>query len=187
VNRRRPHPPLLSPVPWPFARSLIPHRLCALVLALAAAGAVACKSSQRVGAGASPAPAANGAVVTLHAEGGRAIPFRVELARTQAEQQQGLMYRPHMDADAGMLFIFNEPAPLTFWMKNTLIPLDMVFIDADRKIVGVVENAEPQTETARRVPGISQYVLEINGGLAAKLGVRAGSSVDFRDVPAPSP
>ena len=155
----------------------------ALLLSLSV-GSGACKNSQRMSAGASPAPA-SAVSVTVHADGGRAIPFRVELARTQPEQQQGLMYRPRMDADAGMLFIFKEPGPLTFWMHNTLIPLDMIFISADRKIVGVVENAEPQTDTPRRVPGLSQYVLEINGGLSAKLGVHAGSTVDFPDVAPP--
>ena len=82
-----------------------------------------------------------------------------------------------------MLFLFEKPAQLMFWMKNTLIPLDMIFIGADRRIVGIVENAEPQTTTGRRVEGPSQYVLEINGGFAAKLGVTAGGEVDFRDVP----
>jgi uncharacterized membrane protein (UPF0127 family) len=172
VNRRRP-----------------PSCLTLRVFALTFAAALlvlpaACKSPQQTSAATSPAPN-SGPSVTVHAEGGRAIPFRVELARTQAEQAQGLMYRPHMDPDAGMLFVFKDPAPLTFWMRNTLIPLDMIFIGADRRIVGIVENAEPQTDTTRRVPGISQYVLEINGGLSAKLGVRPGSTVDFRDVPAP--
>ena len=79
--------------------------------------------------------------------------------------------------------VFEQPGPLTFWMKNTLIPLDMIFIGSDRHIVGIVENAEPQTLTGRRSGGVAQYVLEINGGFCAKLGVQIGSEVDFRDVP----
>ena len=118
--------------------------------------------------------------VILHGEpGGRAIPVRVELARTDSERERGLMYRKYVDTDAGMLFLFPRPAPLAFWMRNTLIPLDMIFIDQDRHILGIVENAEPKTETARRVDGDSQYVLEIAGGLSHRWGIHAGSGVEF--------
>lgn len=78
-----------------------------------------------------------------------------------------------------MLFLFPSERPLSFWMKNTLIPLDMVFIRADKTVLGIVENAEPMTETSRFVPGNSQFVLEIGGGLAAKLGIQSGQSVAF--------
>ena len=119
----------------------------------------------------------------LHGEpGGRPIPVRVELARTDSERERGLMYRNHLDPDAGMLFLFPRPAPLAFWMRNTLIPLDMIFMDPDRRIVGIVENAAPETETARRVDGDSQYVLEIAGGMSQRWGVRAGSSADFEGL-----
>ena len=132
------------------------------------------------GASASEVAAAR---VNIAVGGGRTVPFRVELARTEPEREQGLMYRERMDSDAGMLFIFERAAPLTFWMKNTFIPLDMIFIGADRHIVGIVENAEPRTLSARRVAGASEYVLEINGGLSAKLGIRPGAVVDFSGVP----
>jgi uncharacterized membrane protein (UPF0127 family) len=121
--------------------------------------------------------------VILHGEpGGRAIPVRVELARTDSERERGLMYRNHLDPDAGMLFLFPRPAPLSFWMRNTLIPLDMVFIDQDRRILGIVENAAPETETARRVDGNSQYVLEIEGGLSQRWGLHPGSQVEFEGL-----
>ena len=91
------------------------------------------------------------------------------------------MYREHLDADAGMLFVFEQPRVHAFWMKNTLIPLDMIFIGADRRIVGIVENAEPQdADGARRCGAPSQYVLEIGGGLSARLGIRAGQPVEFQ-------
>ncbi|MBC8132707.1 MAG: DUF192 domain-containing protein [Deltaproteobacteria bacterium] len=122
-----------------------------------------------------------GAVVVLNA-GGRALPFRVELATSDATRERGLMYRNHMDADSGMLFVFEREAPLTFWMKNTLIPLDIIFIGSDRRIVGIVENATPETETPRRVDGVSRYVLEIGGGLSRKLGVTPGSTVEFQGI-----
>jgi uncharacterized membrane protein (UPF0127 family) len=70
-------------------------------------------------------------------------------------------------------------------MKNTLIPLDMLFIDSDRRIVGIVQNAEPQTLSGRSVGLPSQYVLEIGGGLTGKLGIRAGQVVEFQGVPSP--
>ncbi len=155
----------------------------ALALAFGLLGAGAgCKNSQRMSAGAS-AGEAIAARVEIAVGGGRSVPFRVELARTEPEREQGLMYRDRMDAGAGMLFIFERAAPLTFWMKNTFIPLDMIFIGADRHIVGIVENAEPRTLSARRVDGMSEYVLEINGGLSAKLGIRAGDAVVFSGVP----
>ncbi len=164
--------------------------LFALALGALAPGA-GCKNSQRMSAGTSAGTssgtsAAADAVtarVTVAVAGGRSVPFRVELARTSAEREQGLMYREQLAADAGMLFIFERPGPLTFWMKNTFIALDMIFIGADRRIVGIVENAEPRTLSARRVDGLAEYVLEINGGLSAKLGIQAGARVDFSGVP----
>jgi uncharacterized membrane protein (UPF0127 family) len=152
------------------------------VLVGVAAGAIgaACKTQQ------APAGAARTAAPTVTIESaGRPLAFRVELAISRDEQARGLMYRQHLDADAGMLFVNDAPGPLVFWMKNTLIPLDMIFIGPDHRIVGIVENAEPQTETPRRVDGLSQYVLEIGGGLASKLGIQAGQRVDFQGVPSP--
>jgi uncharacterized membrane protein (UPF0127 family) len=143
----------------------------------------ACKNSQRLGPSA-PAALAGAPAVVVRTAAGRAVSFRVELARTEAERAQGLMYRQQLAPDAGMLFLFEESSPLTFWMKNTFIPLDMIFIGSDRRIVGIVQNAEPRTLSGRHVDGSSQYVLEIGGGVSAKLGIAAGDEVDFRDVPA---
>jgi hypothetical protein len=166
----------------------VPMRPAArLLILLSAIGltAGACRNGHS-GAGAVPEPSGtttpSGPLVVLHA-GERALPIRVELARTEAERERGLMYRNHMDPDAGMLFIFEHAGPLTFWMKNTFIPLDMIFIGSDRHVVGIVEDAIPETETPRRVPGESLYVLEIVGGLSRRLGVAAGSTVDFRGIP----
>jgi uncharacterized membrane protein (UPF0127 family) len=130
---------------------------------------------------ASPVGASAAALVVLHA-GGRDVPIRVELARTEPQRERGLMFRNHLDPGDGMLFLFPRPAGLTFWMKNTFIPLDMLFIDHDRHVVGIVEEAVPETETPRGVPHDSQFVLEIVGGLARRLGVAVGSTVEFRNV-----
>jgi uncharacterized protein len=112
--------------------------------------------------------------------GARKIPFKVELAVTPSEHERGLMFREHLDPDAGMLFISEAPRRQVFWMKNTLIPLDMIFIGADWRIAGIVENAEPKTLSPREVDAPSQYVLEIGGGLSARYGIRAGQPVDFQ-------
>src|SRR5262249_16781860 len=99
------------------------------------------------------------------------------LALTPAQQQQGLMFRRSMAADAGMLFVFPASEIQTFWMKNTLIPLDMVFIAADGHIVDIHERAVPMSETniSSKAPG--RAVLELNGGTAARLGIKPGAVV----------
>ena len=153
-----------------------------LLLSLVVFGALAplpaCKNNGQP----SQAPAVGPAIVTVDTAE-RKLPFHVELALTGEEQNRGLMFRKTMAADAGMLFVFDRQTVHTFWMKNTLIPLDMLFIGADKKIVGIVENAEPQTETPRTVGLPSQYVLEIGGGLSGQLGIRAGQAVEFQGVP----
>jgi hypothetical protein len=106
----------------------------------------------------------------------------VEVVRTQQAIRRGLMYRTHLGENAGMLFLFRREKIQSFWMKNTLIPLDMIFIRADMTVAGVVENAEPRTLTGRSVPTPSQYVLEVNGGWSAKRGVGAGDRVRFENV-----
>ena len=99
------------------------------------------------------------------------------------ERQRGLMYRDSLGEDEGMLFLFEEMGPLSFWMKNTWIPLDMLFIDDDLTVVGIVDNAEPMTTTPRNPGGHSRFVLEVKGGLSQQLGMVAGQKVRFEGVP----
>jgi uncharacterized membrane protein (UPF0127 family) len=107
----------------------------------------------------------------------------VELARSDEERTRGMMNRRDLGPEAGMLFLFSESEPRAFWMKNTLIPLDMLFIDDGGRVVGLIERAEPLT-TSPRDPGVpSRYVLEVNGGWAARHGVRPGDRVQFEGVP----
>jgi uncharacterized membrane protein (UPF0127 family) len=103
--------------------------------------------------------------------------FTVELAQTSEQQTQGLMFRRRMAADAGMLFVYAEPTTARFWMKNTYIPLDMLFIAADGRIVGLAERTVPLSlETvSSEVPVIA--VLELNGGTASRLKIRVGDRV----------
>lgn len=103
----------------------------------------------------------------------------VAIARTEAERARGLMYVQNLPLDDGMIFIFTYDSILKFWMKNTLIYLDMIFIDKDMNVVGVVANAVPMTLTERSVGVPSRYVLEVNGGWAASHSVAAGTKVRF--------
>ncbi|MDB2682648.1 DUF192 domain-containing protein [Alphaproteobacteria bacterium] len=103
--------------------------------------------------------------------------FEVELALTPAQQQQGLMHRESLDENKGMLFVFPNPSDLGFWMKNTLIPLDMIFIDKDGVVINVHSMAKPKDLTTVKSKGLAKAVLEINGGLAEKLGIVEGSII----------
>jgi uncharacterized membrane protein (UPF0127 family) len=119
-----------------------------------------------------------GRVRLVDAFGGQHV-VEVEVAHTTAARTRGLMWRRDLREGAGMLFLFAEERPLTFWMRNTLIPLDMVFLSHGLQIVGIVEHAEPRTLDARGPSRAAQYVLEVPGGWAAKVGLRAGLVARF--------
>lgn len=123
-----------------------------------------------VAAPVSPAP-----VVVQTVQG--KVSFKVELALTPDEQQRGLMHRRSMPADAGMLFIYPRAGRLGFWMKNTLIALDIIFIGDDNKIVDIHENAQPLSLQIISPTGPARTVLEINGGLSARMGIAVGDQV----------
>jgi uncharacterized membrane protein (UPF0127 family) len=103
----------------------------------------------------------------------------VEIAADTNSREVGLMYRKSMDEDAGMIFVFGAPANQHFWMRNTLIPLDMIFADSAGKIIGIVANAAPLSDADDSVPGESLYVLEVNGGFCARHGVKPGDVLHF--------
>jgi uncharacterized membrane protein (UPF0127 family) len=103
----------------------------------------------------------------------------LEIANTPSEREKGLMFRKSMDEDRGMLFIFPVERQQSFWMKNTYIPLDMIFVSSQFEVVGIVENATPFSEERRSVPGVSQFVIELNGGRAKELGIEAGDKVNL--------
>jgi uncharacterized membrane protein (UPF0127 family) len=110
------------------------------------------------------------------------VDFQVEIAATPDKRERGLMYRRELPPDHGMLFIFPVDKVNSFWMKNTPIPLDMIFISRERKIVGIVHEAVPFSLDGRSVSAPSQYVLEINGGLSRRYGFKAGDPVRFDSV-----
>ena len=115
--------------------------------------------------------------------GGHAHDFRIELARTARQHAQGLMHRRHMAADAGMLFIHRRPAPRSMWMKNTYIPLDMLFLGTDGTILRIAERTVPLSTRPIRSGRPAIAVLELNAGTAARLGLREGDRVLSPDLP----
>lgn len=103
----------------------------------------------------------------------------VEVAATRDARTRGLMWRTVLPEGTGMLFVFPEEDWLSFWMKNTLIPLDMIFIGADLTVVGIVERAEPKTLTSRGPQAMARYVLEVPGGWSEKFHARPGLKVQI--------
>ncbi|HVY12920.1 MAG TPA: DUF192 domain-containing protein, partial [Alphaproteobacteria bacterium] len=120
--------------------------------------------------------------LVLVAQNGARHVFNVEVAKTPSQLQQGLMYRNHMAADRGMLFLFPAEEVARMWMHNTHMPLDMLFIDRDGKIASITANARPFDDTP-----ISSHVpvhaaLEINGGMAQTLGIGVGGEVESESL-----
>ena len=109
--------------------------------------------------------------------------FQVEIAATLAQQKQGLMFRKSLAPDRGMLFTYKRPQPAAFWMKNTLIPLDIIYIAPDGRVLSIVRNARPHDETPLPSGGLILGVLEIAGGRAAQLGILPGDRVLHRIFP----
>jgi uncharacterized membrane protein (UPF0127 family) len=119
----------------------------------------------------------------VHGAQGPLASVRLEVANTPANRERGLMYRTSLGQDDGMLFVFPEATDQSFWMKNTLIPLDMLFIARDGRIVGIHPDAVPLSMAPISVGQPSTYVLEVNGGWAARHGVHPGDQVELRGVP----
>jgi hypothetical protein len=110
--------------------------------------------------------------------------FKVWVAATEPRRNQGLMYVKSLPAGRGMLFLFDAPQTATFWMKNTLIPLDLLFIAPDGRVIRIVENATPLSEATISSMGIVSGVLELAGGASHKLGLRTGDQVRYPAGPA---
>lgn len=109
--------------------------------------------------------------------------FQVELAVTEGQRTQGLMHRAELPADSGMLFVFAAERPYSFWMKNCLIPLDIIWLDYSRRIVHIEQDVPPCREEpcpSYRPGGNALYVLEVNAGKTAELGIKVGDRADFR-------
>jgi uncharacterized protein len=129
---------------------------------------------------AAPGPsiaAGSGTLVLRTASGDHS--FNIEVMVTNQERALGLMFRRSLPENSGMLFIYDPPQPATMWMKNTLIPLDMVFISADGRVHRIEENAEPFSEALIPSDGDIVAVLELNGGEADKIGLKRGDKVIY--------
>lgn len=122
--------------------------------------------------------------VELRTPAGVVQRFHVEIADDPGEQAQGLMFREKMASSSGMLFVFPSAKRASFWMKNTLIPLDMIFLDTSGRVTRVHPNAIPEDTTVIDGGEGVRFVLEINGGLAAPLGITEGSVLRHPLVPA---
>ncbi|MDO5104728.1 DUF192 domain-containing protein [Capnocytophaga sp.] len=104
----------------------------------------------------------------------------VEFADTPEETALGLMYRKSMQENQGMLFIFSDEEMRSFYMKNTEIPLDIIYLDKDKKVVSIAKNAKPFDETSLPSEAPAMYVLEINGGLSDKWGIEKGDFIEVK-------
>lgn len=141
--------------------------------------------------GGTEAPAKGAGEAAVHPESGlKVVPltvsgqgkthrFRVELAQSRFEQAIGLMYRTKMGPDEGMLFPFDEPREASFWMKNTVLSLDIIFVGPDRRILNIAANTVPYSESKVLSDGLAGSVLELNAGRAAELGIAPGDKVDW--------
>ena len=156
-----------------------------LILAALAALA-ACSPAQRDATVSEPAvalsrhPESGLEVIPLTvAQDGKVHRFLVEVARSDEEQAKGLMFRKQMGPDEGMIFPRNPPDIASFWMRNTVIPLDIIFVGTDGRIINIEENAVPYSLDPRRADGMTATVLELNGGRAAELGIGPGAKVEW--------
>lgn len=122
----------------------------------------------------------------IYAEG-RCFRFQVEIADSARTREQGLMFRKFLAADAGMLFVFPADHNWTMWMSNTLIPLDILFINADGVIEKIHHSASPHTETHYRPDKPVRFALEVNGGTARKLNLKEGERLYHELIPHPMP
>jgi hypothetical protein len=116
---------------------------------------------------------------------GNMVKVQVEVARNPAERNLGLMYRKSLGKNKGMLFVFDEEKKQTFVMKNTYIPLDMIFISRDMRIEGWVENATPLSQQQYAIDKPSQYVLEVNAFFCKDQGIATGDEIRLKDIENP--
>jgi uncharacterized membrane protein (UPF0127 family) len=152
--------------PMPNAKRRLARAMCALFLF---SGLSACSANENE--------------LTLTSDTG-AHHFQIEIADDDSERAKGLMYRTELGPDAGMLFDFYEERPVSFWMRNTLIPLDMIFVKANGRIVNIHVNAKPHDPTPIPSAAPVRFVFEIAGGRAAQIGLKAGDMMTHPRVTA---
>lgn len=151
-------------------------RLIVAALALALAG---CKGESAVEAPVVHAESGLSVVPLTVTSQGKIHRFRVELAQTADQQAKGLMFRTKLGPDEGMLFPMNPPRMAGFWMRNTVISLDLLFIAPDGTVLNIAADAKPYDETKLQSLGPVKAVLELPGGRAAELGIAGGDQVKW--------
>lgn len=162
-------------------------KLTGLAIVIAMAG---CSPGAADAAGAKAQVAASAAPTVHPVSGLTVIPlmvtsasgrhaFRVELAESSTEQARGLMFRTELGANEGMIFPMDPPRDAAFWMKNTVIPLDIIFVGTDHRILNIAENAVPYDLKPLPSIGPVSGVLELVGGRAAQLGIKPGDKVEW--------
>ena len=144
-------------------------RAVVVALALLVAGAVSTRAEEPV--------VFEQTELTIETAAGEAHRFAVEVAQSMAQRARGLMFRESMAADAGMLFVYPAEQQIRMWMKNTVIPLDMLFVAADGRILGIAEDTVPFSEEIIASTGPARAVIELNGGTTRRLGIRSGDRV----------
>ncbi len=122
----------------------------------------------------------NGELTFTSKEGNFLARIDIEIAETEAKQAQGLMYRNSMKENQGMLFIFPRDDYRSFWMKNTVIPLDMIFVNSKFKIVTIKKNTIPYDESSYPSTAPAKYVIEVNAGFCDKYEIKVGDKISFR-------
>jgi uncharacterized membrane protein (UPF0127 family) len=123
--------------------------------------------------------------VTIHPQSGQPVSVAVEIANTPQKRAFGLMFRKDLSESQGMLFLFPREEPLSFWMKNTPLPLDIIFISSAHTIVSIAANTTPFSEAPLPSVGPAQFVLEVNAGFCQKHGITAGARVDLPHMQPP--
>lgn len=151
-----------------------------VVLALAACSPAASLDSQTSGNAAATAPSGLAETMLTVTSGAKTHKFTVEIAATDEQQARGLMFRNELAPDRGMIFPMDPPRLASFWMKNTLIPLDIIFIAPDGRIANIAANTVPYSLDPVPSKGAVKAVLELAGGRAAELGIRPGDRVTWK-------
>ncbi len=115
----------------------------------------------------------------LKPDGSAVVKINIEIADTDADRQQGLMNRSFMSNERGMLFVFVKEEPQGFWMRNTIIPLDIIYVNSNKEIVSIAENTQPYSETSIPSKRPAIYVVEVNAGFCAQYSITAGFKINF--------
>ncbi|MBV8548757.1 MAG: DUF192 domain-containing protein [Alphaproteobacteria bacterium] len=136
--------------------------------------------AQGLADGAAPAPAFPQDTMVIERADGKTLPFKIEVATTPEQHAYGLMYRRHLDTDAGMIFLWETPQQVAMWMKNTYIPLDMLYVAADGRIRNIIAHAEPLNLTPLPSDGPVKAVIELAGGAVDAYGLKTGDRVVYK-------